>query len=163
MRLKAGRSPQGRITKIATTLREIISKNAGRKHLFIDAFDYFISLQSFLCLYIKLNGLYYLVMCNSYFNGLLQFCTGIIISPIYFIIKSDKNKTARKRIHPNNAKIYLLLPFFIHVTRKVEYLKTVAELYGRETEELLKINDLEFKNYILIQENQLIKITLKRK
>ena len=52
----------------------------------------------------------------------------------------------------------LLLPFFIHVTRKVEYLKTVAELYGRETEELLKINDLEFKNYILIQENQLIKI-----
>ena len=54
----------------------------------------------------------------------------------------------------------LLLPFFIHVTRKVEYLKTVAELYGRETEELLKINDLEFKNYILIQENQLIKIPI---
>ena len=54
----------------------------------------------------------------------------------------------------------LLLPFFIHVTRKVEYLKTIAELYERETEELLRINDLEFKNYILIQENQLIKIPI---
>ena len=42
----------------------------------------------------------------------------------------------------------------------MEYLKTVAELYGRETEELLKINSLEFKNYILIKENQLIKIPI---
>jgi hypothetical protein len=46
------------------------------------------------------------------------------------------------------------------VTRKVEYLKTIAKLYGRETEELLKINDLEFKNYILIKESQLIKIPI---